>query len=69
MVELLGILLVVQGAGGLINRLVHAGSPSWFVQLHVFPPALHIASSVVILAAGAGVLLVRQARKDGRNSD
>jgi hypothetical protein len=38
MTELLGILLLVQGFGGLLNRLLGADSPSWFVQLHVLPP-------------------------------
>ncbi|MEV4142403.1 hypothetical protein AB0J40_01980 [Amycolatopsis sp. NPDC049691] len=57
MIELLGILLVVQGAGGLLNRLLEAGSPSWFLQLHLLPPSLHVAASVVMVLAGAGVLV------------
>jgi hypothetical protein len=63
-IELFGILLVVQGAGGLINRVTGASSPSWFIQLHVFPPGLQIAASVVILLAGVAVLFVRQAGRD-----
>jgi hypothetical protein len=45
----------VQGAGGLLNRLLGAGSPSWFVQLHLLPPSLHVAASVVMLLGGAAV--------------
>lgn len=48
MIELVGIRLVVQGGGGLPNRLLGAHSPSWFVQLHVLPPSLHIAVSVAL---------------------
>jgi hypothetical protein len=54
--ELLGILLVVQGGGGLLNRLLGADSPSWFVQLHVLPSSLHVAASVVMVLVGAAVL-------------
>ncbi|MEV7095519.1 hypothetical protein AB0M80_22005 [Amycolatopsis sp. NPDC051045] len=64
MTELLGILLVVQGGGGLLNRLLGADSPSWFVQLHLLPPSLHVAASVVMVLAGAAVLAgVRQRRR------
>ncbi|WP_326833777.1 hypothetical protein VSH64_02290 [Amycolatopsis rhabdoformis] len=67
MIELLGLLLVIQGAGGLINRLAGSSNPSWFVQLHVLPPPLHIAASAVLLAAGAGVLFAERARKRRRD--
>jgi uncharacterized membrane protein YphA (DoxX/SURF4 family) len=63
MTELLGILLLVQGFGGLLNRLLGADSPSWFVQLHVLPPPLHIVASVLMALAGAAVLLAGRARK------
>jgi len=63
MTELLGILLVVQGGGGLLNRLLGAHSPSWFVQLHLLPPSLHVVASVVMLSAGAALLFARRARK------
>ncbi|MGW4486180.1 hypothetical protein ACWEOE_20340 [Amycolatopsis sp. NPDC004368] len=63
MIELLGLLLVIQGAGGLINRLAGSADPSWFVQLHVLPPQLHIAAGAVLLAVGAGLLFAERARK------
>ncbi|MEV6621822.1 hypothetical protein AB0M83_20535 [Amycolatopsis sp. NPDC051106] len=63
MTELLGILLVVQGGGGLLNRLLCAHSPSWFVQLHLLPPSLHVVASVVMLSAGAALLFAGRARK------
>ena len=63
MIELLGILLVVQGGGGLLNRLLGARSPSWFVQLHVLPPSLHVVASVVMVLAGVAVLAGTRKRK------
>jgi hypothetical protein len=61
--ELIGILLLVQGGGGLLNRLLGANSPSWFVQLHVLPPSLHVVASVVMVLAGAAVLVTGRGRK------
>lgn len=70
MIELLGILLVVQGAGGLINRLLGSDSLSWFVQLHLLPPGMHIVASALMVAAGAMVLFAERARKHrGRRSE
>ncbi|MBE1496982.1 hypothetical protein H4696_004082 [Amycolatopsis lexingtonensis] len=66
MIELLGILLVVQGVGGLLNRLLGARSPSWFVQLHLLPPSLHVVTSVVMVLGGAVVLFAIRARKGRR---
>ena len=63
MIELLGILLVVQGGGGLLNRLLGARSPSWFVQLHVLPPSLHVVASVVMVLAGVAVLTTTRKRR------
>ncbi|GHG39418.1 MULTISPECIES: hypothetical protein [Amycolatopsis] len=54
--ELLGILLVVQGGGGLLNRLLGARSPSWFVQLHLLPASWQVGASVVMVLAGVAVL-------------
>ncbi|PXY28473.1 hypothetical protein [Prauserella muralis] len=55
MVELLGILLTVQGVGGFVNRVAGGESKSWFVQLHVLPESLHIPASIVLALVG-GVL-------------
>ena len=63
MIELLGILLVVQGGGGLLNRLLGARSPSWFVQLHLLPPSLHVVASVVMVLAGVAVLAGTRRRR------
>jgi hypothetical protein len=65
-IELAGLLLVILGAGGLINRLAGASDPGWFVQLRVLPPQLHIGASLVLLVVGAGLLFLQQARKHGR---
>ncbi len=69
MIELLGILLLVQGGGGLINRLLGNTNPSWFVQLHVLPPGTHIVASALMVAAGVGVLFAERARKQRRRSE
>jgi hypothetical protein len=68
MIELLGILLLVQGAGGLINRLLDGGDPSWFVQLHLLPPGMHIVASALMVAVGVGVLFAERGRKQRRGS-
>ncbi|MDT7799684.1 MAG: hypothetical protein QOI78_3117 [Actinomycetota bacterium] len=56
--ELIGMLLVVQGGGGLLNRLLGASSPSWFVQC----PCC-VAASVVMVLTGAAVLVTGRGRK------
>ncbi|KFZ78466.1 hypothetical protein ED92_28960 [Amycolatopsis sp. MJM2582] len=68
MIELLGILLLVQGGGGLINRLLGSTNPSWFVQLHLLPPGMHVVASALMVAAGVVVLFAERARK-GRRSE
>ncbi|MFI5608263.1 hypothetical protein [Amycolatopsis sp. NPDC051903] len=67
MIELLGLVLVRQGAGGLINRLAGSADPSWFVQLRLLPPSLHVAASAVLLAAGGVLLFAWRSRKRGRD--
>lgn len=61
MLEIIGIVLLVQGIGGLINRLVGSDGYSWFVQLHVLPSSMHVAASIVMIVAGG--LLVLRTRK------
>ncbi|OXM49097.1 hypothetical protein [Amycolatopsis alba] len=69
MIELLGILLLVQGGGGLINRLLGSSEPSWFVQLHVLPPGMHVIASALMVAAGVGLLFAERSRKQRRRSE
>ncbi len=69
MIELLGILLLVQGGGGLINRLLGSSNPSWFVQLHLLPPGMHVVASALMVAVGVGVLFSERARKQRRRSE
>lgn len=58
-VELLALVLLVQGGGGLINNLT-GGSKSWFVLNHVeMPPALRITAYAVMVVLGL-VLVVRR---------
>jgi hypothetical protein len=72
MLEAIGIILIVQGAGGLVNRLAESGSKGWWVQLHLLPDALHLPVSVAM--AVVGVLLVlrtiagERRRKPGRSA-
>ena len=37
MLETIGIILIVQGVGGLINRLAESQSKGWWLQLHLLP--------------------------------
>ncbi|WP_410649288.1 hypothetical protein [Amycolatopsis sp. cmx-4-54] len=69
MIELLGIALLVQGGGGLINRLLGSTNPSWFVQLHLLPPGMHVVVSALMVAAGVGLLFAERARKQRRGSE
>lgn len=69
MIELLGIVLLVQGGGGLINRLLGSDDPSWFVQLHLLPPGMHVVASALMVAGGVGLLFGERARKQRRRSE
>jgi hypothetical protein len=56
MLETIGIVLIVQGVGGLINRLAESGSKGWWLQLHVLPDGGHVPGSAAM--GIVGVLLV-----------
>ncbi|TQJ01098.1 hypothetical protein [Amycolatopsis cihanbeyliensis] len=62
---MLGILLIVQGVGGFINRVAQSGSTSWFVQLHLLPSTLHIPASVVMALLGIALVVSSSRRKSG----
>ena len=66
MLETIGIVLIVQGVGGLINRLAESESKGWWLQLHVLPDGLHVPASVAMGIVGA--LLVLQAGTGRRKS-
>lgn len=66
MLEIIGIVLLVQGIGGLVNRLGGSESYSWFVQLHVLPPSMHVAASIVMIVAG-GLLVLRTMAAERRD--
>jgi hypothetical protein len=66
MLETLGIVLIVQGVGGIVNRLAESQSKGWWLQLHVLPDGLHIPASVAMGIAGA--LLVLQSTAGRRKS-
>ncbi|MBK1788731.1 hypothetical protein [Prauserella cavernicola] len=63
MIELLGILLVVQGVGGLVNRIADSSTHSWFVQLHLLPEAAHIPASVALALVGLVLASIGSARR------
>ncbi|HEV7980936.1 hypothetical protein [Amycolatopsis sp.] len=66
MIEVLGILLVVQGVGGFINRIAGSESESWFLQLHLLPPGLHLPVSVAMAVVGGALVLSEMARQRRR---
>jgi hypothetical protein len=66
MLETLGIVLIAQGVGGLINRLAESESKEWWLQLHVLPDGLHIPASIALGIVGA--LLVLQSTVGKRKS-
>jgi hypothetical protein len=58
-VEIVALVLLVQGGGGLINNLA-GGSRSWFALNYVeMPDALRIAAHALLLVAGL-VLVARR---------
>lgn len=60
MVELLGLVLVVQGGGGLINNLF-TDSKSWFVLNHLgLPMPAALIGHVLLLAAGLTLVARRK---------
>ncbi|SFB45542.1 Myxococcales GC_trans_RRR domain-containing protein [Amycolatopsis marina] len=63
MIEIAGILLLVQGVGGFVNRVAGSTSESWFVQLHTLPSAWHIPASVAMAALGAVLAWVGAERR------
>ena len=65
MLETLGIVLIVQGVGGLLNRLAESGSKGWWLQLHVLPDALHVPVSIAMGIVGV-VLVLRLTVGDRR---
>jgi len=66
MAELLGILVLIQGVGGLINRVAGSDANSWFLQLHLLPPSWHIAASAVMTLIGAAVVFPIWAKRKRR---
>lgn len=61
MLETLGLLLLIQGVGGLINNLA-GGSKSWFVLNYLdLPNWARLAGCLILIAAGAVILLWRKA--------
>ena len=67
MVEVLGIIMVVQGIGGVINNIV-GGSPSWFLVNHLpFLDGWELPASIVLAVAGGALALAgERARKAAR---
>lgn len=65
MLETIGIVLIVQGVGGLVNRLAESESNGWWLQLHVLPDSLHVPASIAMGIVGA--LLVLQSTAGRRN--
>lgn len=64
MIELLGIVLLVQGGGALISRILGSDSPGWFIQLHLLPPGLHVAASIAMVVVGISLLSTYKVRKE-----
>jgi len=69
MLEVLGIIMVVQGVGGAINNIV-GGSPSWFLVNHLsFLDGMELPASIVLAVVG-GVLTIagERARKAAKRA-
>ncbi|CAM4508081.1 hypothetical protein NONI108955_38240 [Nocardia ninae] len=61
MLETLGLLLLIQGVGGLINNLA-GGSRSWFVLNYLdLPDWARLVGYLILIAVSAVILLWRKA--------
>jgi hypothetical protein len=61
--ETIGIIVLIQGVGGLLNKLLD-GSGSWFLVRHWVPDALQIPACVVLIVIGGALLLKTAATKE-----
>jgi len=61
--ETVGILALVQGVGGLINKILD-GSGSWFLVRHWVPDPLQIPACIALIAIGGLILLKTAAAKE-----
>lgn len=66
MMEVLGIVMLVQGVGGFINLVAGSDNESWFLQLHVLPGGLHIPASVLLALIGAVLTFAGTAKRGSR---
>ncbi|WP_280404520.1 hypothetical protein [Nocardia brasiliensis] len=61
MLETLGLLLLIQGVGGLINNLA-GGSKSWFVLNYLdAPDGVRLVGYLILSIVGAALVLWRKA--------
>ncbi|QBS45313.1 hypothetical protein [Nocardia sp. CS682] len=61
MLETLGLLLLIQGVGGLINNFA-GGSRSWFALNYLgLPDWARLVGYLILIAVGAAILLWRKA--------
>ena len=67
MLETIGIVLIVQGVGGFINRLAESRSKGWWLQLHVLPDAFHVPASIAMGVVG-GLLVLQSSVAKRRRS-
>lgn len=69
MLEVLGIVMIVQGVGGTINNVV-GGGPSWFLVNHLpFLDGLEIPASIALAVVGAVVTIAgERARKAAKSA-
>ncbi|MGI5126135.1 hypothetical protein ACQEVB_04900 [Pseudonocardia sp. CA-107938] len=66
MLEILGIVMVVQGVGGAINNIV-GGKPSWFLVNHLpFLHGLELPASIVLAVVGGALTIVGERARKAR---
>ncbi|PXX56506.1 hypothetical protein DFR70_11958 [Nocardia tenerifensis] len=66
MLEAVGLLLLIQGVGGLINNLA-GGSESWFLLNYLdLPPWARLTGHVLAIGIGGSILLWRKVFRSPR---
>jgi H+/Cl- antiporter ClcA len=68
MLEVLGIIMVVQGVGGAINNVV-GGQPSWFLVNHLpFLDGWELPASIVLAVVGGALALAGERARKARRA-
>jgi hypothetical protein len=61
-IETIGIVLCIQGAGGALSSILDGGR-SWFLVRHLLPDGAQVPAGIVIALLGAVILLANSRKR------